>query len=106
VEVIASIKGTVVHEAVVKEVVEKVVLIANFGGVEHICGLELHVLEVVLGRGEQTIVAQNFRSVSDDYDVELRGSVTYKADYQSSEQAIVARIRGQAGYLMWCWHPY
>jgi hypothetical protein len=94
VEVIASVKGTVIHEAVVEEVVEQVILIAHFGGIEHIGGVKLHVLEVVLGRGKQTIVAQDFRSVSDDYDVELRRSVTYKADYQPPGQVIVARIRG------------
>jgi len=61
--------------------------------------MELHVLKVVLRRGQQTIIAQDFRRVSDDHDGELRRSVTYKADYQLSGQVIVARIRGQAGYL-------
>jgi hypothetical protein len=67
--------------------------------------MELHVLKVILRR-EQTIITQDFRSISNDYSMELRRSVTYKADYQPSKQVIVAQIRDQVGYLPLCWHLY
>jgi hypothetical protein len=50
VEVSTSVKGSVVHQAVVEEVVEQIILIAYFRRVKHIGWMELvHVLEVVLG---------------------------------------------------------
>jgi hypothetical protein len=60
---------------------------------------------IILGRGEQVIVTQHSKDVSDDYDLELRRSVTYKADYQRSKQAAVARTQDQAAYLTLCRHP-
>jgi hypothetical protein len=66
----------------------------------------VHVQVIILGRREQVIVAQGFNSVSDNYEWELRKSVTYKADFQEPKQAAVARMQGQAGYLMLCLHLY
>lgn len=62
-----------------------------------------HILIIILQRrGEQIVIAPNYTDVSDNQDSGLRESVTYRADYQTSKQAAVARIRNQAGYLTLC----
>lgn len=53
VEVSISVESAVIHEAVVEKVVEQVILVADFGRVEHIGRMKLvHVLKVVLGGGK------------------------------------------------------
>jgi len=43
------VKAAVIHKAVVEEIVQQVILVADLGRVEHIGGMKLvHVLEVIV----------------------------------------------------------
>ena len=71
-EITTTIEGAVIHQAVAEEIVEQVVLVTDFGRVEHIGRMiVVHVLKIVLGRRREVIVVQDFAIVQYDVLLEL-----------------------------------
>jgi hypothetical protein len=73
VEITTTIEGAVIHQAIAEEVVEQVVLVTDFGRVEHIGRMiVVHVLEIVMGRRRREIIeVQNLVIVQYDVVLEL-----------------------------------
>ena len=60
-EVTVAVERAVIHEVVVQEIVEEIVLIADFRCVEHIGRMKvMHIVEVILRCSKEVIVVQDW----------------------------------------------
>jgi len=82
-KVSSPVEGAVIHEAIVQEVIKKIVLVTDLSSVEHIRRMELvHILKVILGRGEHVVIAHSFVTYQWQAKSELNKSVTHGAEQQ------------------------